>query len=447
MSTLPGEAGKVVDAVSHADIVIGIPSYNNGRTIAHVVRAVQAGLMKYFPQFTGVIVSSDGGSTDGTREALRAARVEGGHLLVLSTPLLGVHRVSFPYHGIRGKGSALRMIFQMADALGAKACAVVDPSLRSITPEWIDLLVRPVLHAGFDFVAPDYHRHKYDGIITNSIVYPLTRALYGCRIRQPLGGDFGLSSAIVARYLTRHDWETDVARFGIDLWMTTIAVAEQFRVCQSFLGTRLHDGKDPGADLSDMLHQVVGSVFALMEEYEKVWLEQPASRDVDLFGFRYDVGLDPIEVNTERMIEVFRVGCLELHEIWTPALTPQTLRRIQALVTLPGPLFRFEDDLWVRALYELAAAHHRRRLNRGHLLRSLTPLYLARVASFVVETQTMYAGQVEDRIEDLCRRFEELRPHLAAVWRNRRTPEADPRSADSNPSNRADARAALEVES
>jgi len=114
----------------------------------------------------------------------------------------------------------------MARQLGAKACVVVDADLRSITPDWIDLLIRPVLYAGYDFVAPYYHRHKWDGTITNSIVYPLTRALYGLRVRQPIGGDFGLSGRLVERYLQKNDWESDVARYGIDIWMTTVAIAE-----------------------------------------------------------------------------------------------------------------------------------------------------------------------------------------------------------------------------
>jgi glucosylglycerate synthase len=447
VSTLPGEAGKAVDFIRHADIVIGIPSYNNARSIGHVVRAVHAGLVKYFPQFTGVIVNSDGGSNDGTREAVLSAKVEDAHMLILSTPLLGVHRVSFPYDGIPGKGSAFHLIFQMADALGAKACAVVDSDLRSITPEWIDLLVRPVLHAGFDFVAPYYHRHKYDGTITNSIVYPLTRALYGRRIRQPIGGDFGMSGRIVARYLARDDWETDVARYGIDIWMSTIAVAEQFRVCQSFLGAKLHDAKDPGSDLSAMLHQVVGGVFSLMGEYEKVWLELPPSRDVDLFGFRYDVGLDPIDVNTERMLNVFRGGCADLQEVWALALRPPTLRGILGLAEVPAASFHFEDDLWVRVIYEFAVSYQRQPLERGHLLRSLTPLYLARVASFVVETQTMFAAQVEARIEHLCRRFEELRPYLAALWRRQPISDVDPQDATANARSGPESRAGLEVES
>ena len=268
---LPGEALRAAETIREADIVIGIPSYNNSRTIGHVTRAACAGVAKYFPHLKSVIINSDGGSSDATAEAVLGAGIEDAHLLMLATPMAGVHRLSFPYHGIPGKGSAFRLIFQMAQRLGAKACAVVDSDLRSITPEWFDLLLRPILLADFDFVAPYYHRHKYDGTITNSIVYPLTRALYGLQVRQPIGGEFGVSGKLVARYLQRDDWETDVARYGIDIWMTTIAIAEGYRVCQSFLGAKLHDAKDPGADLSAMLHQVVGSVFALMEEYAPVW--------------------------------------------------------------------------------------------------------------------------------------------------------------------------------
>ena len=205
-----------------------------------------------------------------------------------------MHRLSFPYHGIPGKGSAFRLIFQMARELQAKACAVVDSDLRSITPEWIDLLLRPVLYAGYDFVAPYYHRHKYDGTITNSIVYPLTRALYGLRVRQPIGGDFGISATAGLRATCeRDDWETDVARYGIDIWMTTIALAEGFRVCQSFLGAKLHDAKDPGSDLSAMLHQVVGSVFMLMEEYERVWRAKAAAGPRSCSAFASTSGSTP----------------------------------------------------------------------------------------------------------------------------------------------------------
>ena len=262
---LPDDARRAAEVIRRADIVIGIPSYNNGRTIGHVVRAAYAGLAKHFPQLTGVVINSDGGSTDNTQDAVLSARVEDRHLMLFPTPIPASHRLSFPYHGVPGKGSAFRLIFQMAKRLDAKACAVVDSDLRSITPEWIDPLIRPVLFAGHDFVAPYYQRHKYDGTITNSIVYPLTRMLYGVGVRQPIGGEFGVSARLISRYLEREDWETDVARFGIDIWMTTIAIAEGFRVCQSFLepaarrqGPRIRPGRDVASGCWQRLHAHAG---------------------------------------------------------------------------------------------------------------------------------------------------------------------------------------------
>jgi glycosyltransferase involved in cell wall biosynthesis len=420
---MPAEARRAAEVIGRADIVIGIPSYNNAKTIGHVVRAAYAGLAKYFPQFTSVVINSDGGSTDNTRDAVLSVHMDDNRLMLFSTPIFAAHRLSFPYHGVPGKGSAFRLIFQMADLLQAKACAVVDSDLRSITPEWIDLLVRPILFAGFDFTAPAYQRHKYDGTITNSIVYPLTRMLYGLSVRQPIGGEFGISGRLTKRYLERTDWETDVARFGIDIWMTTIAIAEGFRVCQSFLGAKLHDAKDPGSDLSAMLHQVVGSVFALMEEYAPVWQHRTGSTPAELFGFQFAVGLDPIRVNVDRMLKQFRRGCEELREVWKIAMEPDTFDAVNRLgdcVTDDCPTFHLDDELWVRVVLDFACAYKNNPMSKGVILRSLTPLYLARVASFVLETETLGAEEVELKIEQLCLTFERFKPRLIGDWNGER---------------------------
>jgi len=416
---LPEEALRPAGAARAVDIVVGIPSYNNGRTIGHVVSAASLGLAKYFPQYTSLIVNSDGGSKDNTREAVLSTRVEDSQLMLLSTPMAVVNRLSLPYHGIAGKGSAFRLIFQLAQSLGAKACAVVDSDLRSITPEWINLLLAPVLNAGQDLVTPYYQRHKYDGTITNGIVYPLTRALYGLRVRQPIGGEFGLSARLIDRYLERDDWETDVARYGIDIWMTTIAIAEGFQVVQSYLGAKLHDAKDPGSDLTAMLNQVVGSVYALMREYEPVWRGRYGSQETPIFGFKFDVGVDPIAVNVDRMIHSFRVGCEQLREIWQAVLPADTLARVRAqgetARTSPAS-FHLDDELWARVVLDFALAYAHGPLPASQVMSSFTPLYLGRVASFVLETEPLDARQVEDRIEGLCQVFESLKPYLIERW-------------------------------
>ena len=420
-STLSVEAERATTDIKSADIVIGIPSFNNAKTIGHVVKACYAGLFKYFPQMSSVVINSDGGSTDGTREAVLTASVDEKSLMVLSTPLFPIHRLSVPYHGIPGKGSAFRTIFEMARRLGARACAVVDADLRSITPEWIDLLLRPILLANYEFVAPYYHRHKYDGTITNSIVYPLTRMLYGSQVRQPIGGDFGVSARVIDCYLRKDVWETDVARFGIDIWMTTVAIAEGFRTCQSFLGAKLHDAKDPASDLRAMLQQVVGSIFELMDTYEPTWSRRSESVTVPVFGFCFDVGLEPIAVDVDGMLREFQRGARELGEVWSLALTPTTFQEIKKVAgasEIAGE-FHLSDSLWARIVLEFSVAYKAHPLLRGQLLGSLTPLYLGRVASFVYETRMMTSREVEDRIESLCVTFESLKPYLAQLWRGR----------------------------
>lgn len=423
------EIAPALDTLAPVDIVIGIPSFNNARSIGHVIRAAHLGLAKYFPESRGLIVNSDGGSRDGTREAALAVHIDDASLLLLSTPLSAVHQLSLPYHGIPGKGSAFRLIFQLAHRFNAKVCAVVDSDLRSITPEWIGLLVSPVLHAGYDLVTPYYHRHKHDGTITNNVVYPLTRALYGVQVRQPIGGEFGLSARLVERYLQSNDWETDVARYGIDVWMTTTAIAEQFRVAQSFLGAKLHDAKDPAADLSAMLAQVVGSVFSLMQRYEDVWRAAPASRVVPMYGFQYDVGLEPVFVNLERMIHGFTTGCDELPAIWEQILAPDTLaliREVRAAVSQHPASLYIGDDLWARVVYDFAAACAHSTQSADRLMASFTPLYLGRVASFVIETEDCNAREFERRVEQLCMTFESWKPYLVSRWDRTSKPPREP---------------------
>ncbi len=64
---------SLISAIGAADILVGIPSFNNAKTIRHVVKAVQAGFAKYFPDKKCVLVNSDGGSTDGTMEVVQNA--------------------------------------------------------------------------------------------------------------------------------------------------------------------------------------------------------------------------------------------------------------------------------------------------------------------------------------------------------------------------------------
>ncbi len=413
---LTGQVKENISGLGEIEIVVGIPSYNNAHTIGHVVRAAQAGVQKYFPDQKTLIVNSDGGSNDGTVEAAKQIDLAPRPVLLVNHPLYPVHHFTTPYHGLRGKGSAFRTLLRITEVAGARALVVVDADLRTITPEWFDLLLRPVLDRAYDYVAPYYKRHRFDGMITNSIVYPLTRALYGRRVRRPLGGEFGISGRLASRFLSREVWGTDVARYGIDIWMTTTAIAENFRVCQSYLGEKIHDPKDPSPDLGSMLVQVVGSVFSLMEAYDAVWRNVLGSLPAPLFGMPIEVGMEPVPINLGRMLASFRQGVRDLLPVYQTIISAPQLKGLEATAGLPDSEFALSDELWVAVIYDFALGYHRRVIDREHLVKTLTPLYWGWVASFARQAQDETAAQVETRIERLCLVFEQLKPYLITQW-------------------------------
>ena len=412
----PGVQQKI-EALGAADIVVGIPSFNNAPTIGDVVRAAHQGLRQFFPSARGVIINSDGGSTDGTPASVLESVASEGDVLQVSHEIAPVQKLSEPYIGVPGKSSAVRNVFQLARRLGAKACVVVDSDLRSVTPDWIRLLVEPVLDRGYDFVAPQYVRHKFDGTITKSIVYPVIRALYGKRVRQPIGGEFCSSPTLLSQYLDQDVWETELVRASVELWLTTEALTNGARMCQVMLGVRAHEHRDAAADLSTILTQILGALFTEMDRHSAAWQKIRGSTPLAVAGGTGEAETEPVKVDVENMLESLRLGFKNLFEIWSMVLAPDSLLELRRLARRPSADFRIPDELWARVVYDFAVAHHVRTLNRDHLLRAFTPLYLGWVASFVMEMDSADAALVEARIENLCLRYEAQKPYLISRWR------------------------------
>ncbi|HEX5825020.1 MAG TPA: hypothetical protein VFY18_11235, partial [Candidatus Limnocylindrales bacterium] len=328
--------------LGHADIMVGIPSFKNAATIGYVVRAAQAGLVQYFPDLRPVLVNSDAGSPDGTAQVvIETEAPDYIEQILLVRPTNKLTRVSLTYpeiDGVGGKGAALRTIFEIAAALEVQALVVVDSDLRSIVPEWIELLAGPILKGGYDYVAPLYARYKYDGTITNTVTYPLTRALYGNRIRQPIGGDFGVSGDLVKHYLELDDWTDDISKFGIDVWMTTSALTGGFAVCQARLGAKVHDPKDPGSDLGPMFRQVVGTILRLAASHPSHWIGIKGSHDIPAYGFERIIDPPPLEVNTLRLLTEFHQGSLTLADTWRRMFAPANTDVVLVLAREAGKL-------------------------------------------------------------------------------------------------------------
>jgi hypothetical protein len=413
-SLLSDELLRQLIAVGQVDVLAGVPSHNNASSIATTVGAIQTAFARYFPRERTVLVNSDGGSTDGTPDLVRDAGSADSGTVSAAHSLRTAHRVSAPYHGLPGKGTALRSLFAAADLLQARALVVLDPETVSVTPEWVRALVRPILADQCDFVAPVYARHALDGPLVTQLLRPVVRAAWGLQIREPVPGEFGCSGRFASQALQRVPWDTDVARDLPDTLLTGLAIAGGFRLGQAALGPRVSAPRDARPALPAVLQQVVGAIFLDLERHAARWLDRQGSEAIPTFG---DLGPAPdpaAPLDAEAMAAAFRAGVADLHPVLEPILAPETLAAVQGLAATTGPP-AFDDALWARTVFEFLAAYHRRVIHADHLMQALVPLYLGRTAAFVARGERD-AARAESELEGLALEFERAKPDLVRRW-------------------------------
>ena len=408
--------GGSIQEVGAADILVGIPTYNNADTIGPLVQAARSGVLQ-FPTYKTVIMQADGGSDDSTVQSAKDALSNWPNFIQISYPLYPVHKLAVSSQAIPGRDSAFQTIFAAAERLGTQACCIIEPGIKGVTPDWIGSLVQPVLESGFDFVAPQYLRHKYEGALINGILYPMVRALFGKQIRQPIGGDFGFSGAFIRHCLSDKNWNREIGLHAVDLRTTLEAIHGGFKICQALLGLRPQIKREPLPDLSTVLTETVGSLFGEVELTAELWQRVRGSETVPAFGLRFDAEPEDPAIDVRPMIEKFRLGFVNLQEIWGLILPPATLLELKKMSRQTYEEFRFPDEFWVRAIYDFAVGYRLRTIRRDHLMGALTPLYLAWVASFFLSVRESRPREVPARIERLCKTYEAEKPYLISRWR------------------------------
>ncbi|MCJ7596229.1 MAG: glycosyltransferase [Desulfobacterales bacterium] len=405
------EAEVNPEKITQADLVVSIPSYKEADSIAFPTQQASEGLVKYFSDKRSVIINCDNNSPDNTREAFLNTSTEVPKIYISTPP------------GVKGKGNNFRNLFQKVVELKAKAIVVVDADLESITPEWIKHLGEPLFN-DFSYVAPLYVRHKYDGTITNGIAYPLTRALYGRRVRQPIGGDFGFRGELARVYLESDIWDESVANFGIDIWMTTTALNQGAQVCQSFMGRpKIHRAKDPAAALGPMFRQVVGTIFCLTADFESYWRHVKYSKPTSIYGFGLgEVEMPPkVDVDSDKLFERFLGGFDLYSSVWEKILSRDAYKKLLEIQGMKKGVFDFPTVLWAAILYDTAISYRDKVLDTGQMLDSLIPLYFGRTFSFVKKTKRMSTRQAEETIEEDCMTFEMTKPYFVKKWMGKKS--------------------------
>jgi hypothetical protein len=399
--------------IGEVDILVGLPTHNNIKTVGAVVQQIQSGILRWFPRERAAIINVDAGSRDGTPELVTGISIDDVHRNENLYALRTLHSISTQYTS--NPEGALKIILSAAELLRAKACVVMSPEASNVEPEWLSKLLTPVYRDGFDLVTPTYRRHKFEGLLIANLVYPMVRALYGVRIREPYATEFGFSGRLGSQFLAENNWESAAGVTGLELRFTLAALVKGSRIGQSFLGGKDHVERR-SADLVPALRQTVGSLFSALEPDYSVWSVITGSQVVPTTGPEAEVTLEPLRVNRKRLREMFSTGVVELESVFQSILSPSTLEELKKIAVLDEDDFRYPAELWVKTIYEFAVAYQKSVINRDHIIQALAPLFRGRAFTFLAENRNSSAEQVEEDIESVCLEFERLKPYLLQMW-------------------------------
>lgn len=366
------------------DIVVGIPSFNEEATIIHVLSVVSMGLQQFYSEYKSLIVVADGGSTDRTMRLAEEFRVDSN---------IEKKVVKAPKN--KGKGSTIKKIMQISKKANADMLAIMDSDLISIKPNWVDYLLRPISFGLADYTWSRYLRDKHDGGITKLLTYPMITTLWGTEIRQPMGGEVGLSSEMVDKCLEHPSFPDD---FGIDTFLTMVALANDFKIQGGIMDPKFHESTskyvEPKKHLLSMFNQVAKALFDLMVYYEEDWKKSHAlsfykamkPRKLD----RYKGPL-PTPVSIDRA--AFWDAANDIVEGKKRLLKKITGGYYDELIGIIEHKKHLDGDIWAETVVRASA--HYKKTKDFKIVELLGGIWLGRYASFVDSTRDMNLNVAE----------------------------------------------------
>jgi hypothetical protein len=394
--SLAQEVREQIDKAGTADVVIGLPGYKSSADAAWATDFAGKTEWRILIAYPNVGDTLDPQQVPGAAMVRYPVSVSDRYLNAAASVYGSYYEV-----------------LQISQRVGAKSCCIWNSNPQLLSVERVEQMLRPVSEQNFDLVVARYVESKLSGLVTSSIIRPVTRALYGKGIRFPMAIDLGFSAPLVERLL-KPDQSTRRPRAF--QWIATEAISAGLRVCQASLPIEPPVPQD-STDLSSLLAMVLGRLFADLERNATFWQRLNGSQNVMTFGELPPKEEEEAPVDVHRMIETFQLAYRNLTQIWGLALTPATMVELKKLTRAASNEFRMPDDLWVRVVYDFALAHRQRSINREHLLGAMTPLYLAWVASYTLEMRNLAGGGFLDRLQQLGLAYEKQKPYLLSRWR------------------------------
>jgi hypothetical protein len=393
LTDIPQTTRETIEEIGAADLVIGILAPFTPDTLEAAVTGISRSVGRlYMPVRTLVLHGAD--QLVPVRDDVR----------VVSVPFLRQDLSADPAHAI---SDAFHNLFAVAQSLHGRAVCAIVSDLENVDSQWFYSLIRPVIELDFDLVVPCYSHGKFNGLLNSGIVSPFTRALYGKQLQHPLGPDFAFSGKFVSHLLSKNIKSRNGAHTRSLASIAVDAACDGFEICQAAVGQRRYPPTD-WMNQSSVLTQILSPVFHEAEIHAQGWQRMRGSQRVPTFG---EVSLHNNDDATDvrRMIDSFQLGYRNLQEIWSIVLPPGTLLELSKLARLAPEQFRMPDRLWARIIYDFAVGYRLRTISQDHLLRAMTPLYLAWVASYVLDPS--------DRLDQLALAFETAKPYIVSRWR------------------------------
>src|SRR5271169_1446666 len=225
-----------------------------------------------------------------------------------------------------------------------------------------------------------------------NLLYPMTRAIYGYRVREPYASEFAISGRLATDFLTKETWNDDGSRSGAEIFLTIAAITGTYRVCQSFLGTKAQPDRS-ASDLVAAMRRTVGALFSSLDSNFSLWSTIAGSQPVPTLGAQSEVMLEPARVNRKRLREMFATGVTQLEPVFRSILSASTLSELQRIATLEVSEFNYPADVWAKTVFEFAASYHKSVISRDHIVQALVPLYRGRTLTFLLEKSRWFRGR------------------------------------------------------
>jgi hypothetical protein len=387
------------------DIMVGVLCKDVETTVLNVLNVINEGLYRYFADFSKAIVITRGESSDNTNDAID-----------LFQPYHSVTKIVTDDILKKGKGAGVMTIFEIAHEVEAKSIVLLDGDLLSIKPGWIQTIVNPIIYGRADLTVPYYIRDKNDGVITNNLVYPFTRALYGIDIRQPIAGEYAISRNLYESLRSHPLFPPD---FGIDIFIVTAAAAEGFKVKESLFALKIHESTtrylEPEKVLIPMFRKVTGEMFELANYYEDCWKNRFHANQKVIYRECFSEQPIPVTINIPEMKKTFATE-FESSKNTMKRYIPNSI--IKDLETILNKNQEFDSEIWAEIVYNYASSWKNVKSDSEKflLLDSLKTLWIGRFVSYANKVKDMDINGAEKIIQKQAEIFEEKFDYLRSIY-------------------------------